>query len=223
MGLHGDEVLVNPTRQELQKSQLDLIVTASKNRLIIMLEGKGNEVLMPDVLKAIKRGVSECSIIIQGIERLMQLHGKEKRAFEPPPPVNEDVVAAVHSLSQMRLREVFRNPKHDKISRDQAVGAIRDDVVDKVWSSYPDMDRSVIEDLFSECSKNVFRDIIFEDERCDGRTHDQLRKIACEVDLYKPLHGSALFQRGQTQVLSTVSLDSIESAMKLDSLASLDM
>lgn len=52
--------------------------------------------------------------------------------------------------------------------------------------------------------------------RCDGRRMDQLRDISCEVDLYKPLHGSALFQRGQTQVLCTVALDSLESAMKTD-------
>ncbi|KAG8292454.1 Polyribonucleotide nucleotidyltransferase 1, mitochondrial [Homalodisca vitripennis] len=52
--------------------------------------------------------------------------------------------------------------------------------------------------------------------RCDGRALDQLRAISCEVDLYKPLHGSALFQRGQTQVLCTVALDSLESAVKSD-------
>jgi polyribonucleotide nucleotidyltransferase len=52
--------------------------------------------------------------------------------------------------------------------------------------------------------------------RCDGRKLDELRNISCEVDLYKPLHGSALFQRGQTQVFCTVSLDSLDSALKLD-------
>lgn len=52
--------------------------------------------------------------------------------------------------------------------------------------------------------------------RCDGRNLDDLRNISCEVDLYKPLHGSALFQRGQTQVFCTVALDSIDSALKLD-------
>lgn len=55
-----------------------------------------------------------------------------------------------------------------------------------------------------------------EDKRCDGRSLVELRNIACQVDLFKPLHGSALFQRGQTQVLCTVTLDSHESAMKLD-------
>lgn len=55
--------------------------------------------------------------------------------------------------------------------------------------------------------------------RCDGRDFDSLRDISCEVDLYKPLHGSALFQRGQTQVLCTVTLDSADSALKLDAMS----
>lgn len=188
-----------------------------------MLEGKGNVVLMPDVLKAIKQGTKEAQLIIAAIEKFQKSIGKTKRAVEATPQLNEEISDAVRSMCVMRLREVFRDDKHDKISRDVAVQAIRSDVVDRVWSSYPDADPTLIQDSFSNHCKQTFRDIIFEEERrCDGRSYDEIRNIACQVNLHKPLHGSALFQRGQTQVFCTVSLDTQESALKLDTLSSLD-
>ena len=80
----------------------------------------------------------------------------------------------------------------------------------------------LIEDIYGSISKDIFRELIFETNiRCDGRQLSELRSISCEVDVFKPLHGSALFQRGQTQVLGTVTLDSHDSAMKLDQVAML--
>lgn len=207
----------------MQTSALDLIVTATKQNLVVMLEGKGNIVPLQDMVHAVKIGTKECQKIITAIEQLRQTCGKEKQVIEPIAPVNEELTESVRILSEMRLNEIFRNHSHDKISRDKAVTAIRDDVVQRVWSKNPDVDRAIINELFNKISKHVFREVIFENERCDGRDHGQLRDISCQVDMYKPLHGCSLFQRGQTQVLSTVSLDSIESALKLDTLSSIDM
>lgn len=223
MGLSDNDVLINPTRKEIQSSALDLIVTATKQNMIVMLEGKGNVVDLTVMLKAIKKGTKECQNIINAINKVQQDHGKPKQIVEPSTSVNEELSDAVKSMCEMRLREIFRDHTHDKISRDKAVNVIREEVVNKVWSSYPNVEAALIQELFNEHCKLVFRDIIFENERCDGRTHEQLRNISCQVDLYKPLHGSALFQRGQTQVLSTISLDSLESAIKLDTLSAIDM
>lgn len=218
-----DAILINPTRRELQASELDLIVSATKKNLVVMLEGKGNSVMLPKVQKAIKQGAKEAQTIILAIEKLQKAMGKTKRAVEPEKLVSDEVRDAVKSMSEMRLREVFRNGQHDKLSRDQAVNEIRTNVVDKVWSSFPDTEPSLIQECFNKCCKMVFRDLIFEeDRRCDGRTLDEIRKISCKVDMHKPLHGSSLFQRGQTQVFCTVSLDSLESAMKLDHLSAID-
>lgn len=218
-----DAILINPTRRELQASELDLIVSATKKNLVVMLEGKGNSVMLPKVQKAIKQGAKEAQTIILAIEKLQKAMGKTKRTVEPEKLVSDEVRDAVKSMSEMRLREVFRNGQHDKLSRDQAVNEIRTNVVDKVWSSFPDTEPSLIQECFNKCCKMVFRDLIFEeDRRCDGRTLDEIRKISCKVDMHKPLHGSSLFQRGQTQVFCTVSLDSLESAMKLDHLSAID-
>lgn len=223
LGLYDNEIIVNPTRRELQSSSLDIVVSATKQNLVVMLEGKGNMVLMPEVLKAIKQGTKEAQSIISAIEKLQKQFGKPKRTYDVPKKVDDEVVDSVRSMSEMRLREIFRDEKHDKLSRDEAVSAVRTNVVDKVWSSYPDVEPALIQDAYNTICKQIFRDMIFEEERrCDGRTYEDLRKITCEVNLHKPLHGSALFQRGQTQVFCTVSLDTPESALKLDQLSALD-
>lgn len=188
-----------------------------------MLEGKADVILLPDLLKAIKQGTREAQLVIDGIEKLQKLCGRNKRTIDTPASVDQEIIDAVNAMCEMRLREVFRDFTHHKMSRDHAVNKIRADVVDRVWSSYPDTDPSIIQEIFSRNCRQIFRDLIFEnDVRCDGRNLDNLRKINCQVDLHKPLHGSSLFQRGQTQVFSTVSLDSPDSALKLDTLTSLD-
>ncbi|XP_067618958.1 polyribonucleotide nucleotidyltransferase 1, mitochondrial [Eurosta solidaginis] len=223
MGFCDGEVITNPTRRELQTSQLDLVVSATKQNLVVMLEGKGNVVLMQDLLKAIKQGTREAQFIINEIERLQKAHGRTKRALDVPPSVEPEISEAVNSMSEMRLREIFKDATHDKLSRDNAVNEVRSNVIDKVWSSYPDTEPSLIAEEFNKICKIIFRELIFEENRrCDGRDCDSLRNISCQVDLYKPLHGSALFQRGQTQVFCTVALDSHESAMKLDAITSLE-
>ncbi|XP_034484621.1 polyribonucleotide nucleotidyltransferase 1, mitochondrial [Drosophila innubila] len=223
VGLCDGEVLVNPTRRELQSSQLDLVVSATKQNLVVMLEGKGNVVLMQDLLKAIKQGTREAQLIIHEIERLQKSYGRKKRIVDEVPEPEPELVQAVRSMCEMRLREIFQDEQHDKMSRDMAVNEVRANVIDKVWSSYPDIEPSIIAEEFNKACRLIFRELIFErNRRCDGRDYDSLRKINCQVDMYKPLHGSALFQRGQTQVFCTVSLDSPESAMKLDTLAALD-
>lgn len=188
-----------------------------------MLEGKGNNVLLPNLQKAIKQGAKEAQTIITAIENLQLSMGKTKRTVEPENVANDEVSNAVKTMCEMRLREVFRNYEHDKLSRDHAVDAIRTDVVNRVWSSYPDTEPALIQDSFNKWCKLIFRDLIFEEERrCDGRLFDSIRNITCKVNMHKPLHGSSLFQRGQTQVFCTVSLDSHESALKLDHLSAID-
>ncbi|XP_050091476.1 polyribonucleotide nucleotidyltransferase 1, mitochondrial [Anopheles aquasalis] len=223
LGLVDNEVIVNPTRREMQLSALDLVVTASRQNLVVMLEGRGNVVNENEIRMAIKRGTKEAQLIINGIERLQKTYGKVKRPIEPSPTVDEEIAGAVRTMAEMRLREIFRDFTHDKFSRDQAVSKTRTDTIDKVWSSYPTADPALISEAFNKFTRAVFREMLLEDGvRCDGRGLDDLRPISCSVNLHKPLHGSSLFQRGQTQVFSTVALDSPESALRLDPVTSLD-
>lgn len=222
LGLNGEVVLINPTRHQMQSSSLDLVLTTTKQKLVVMLEGRADSVDYMLLMKAIKAGTKACKEIVIAIENYQNQFGKPKREFNVPEPIDQEIVNAIRSLSEMRLNEVFQNYSLDKMGRDQAVKLIRDDVVNRVWSSYSNQEPSIITNEFNRILKEIFRELIFANQRCDGRRLDELRKISCEANLHEPLHGSALFQRGQTQVMATVALDSVDSAMKLDSLTSLN-
>lgn len=222
VGFIDNEVVINPTRKELQMSILNLIISATKRNLIVMLEGNANNILQQDLLKAIKSGTKEAQNIINDIEKLQKTFGKNKRELEALPELSEEILEALRSLTEMRVREIFKNYTYDKLGRDNALSDVRTDVSEKIRISFPDIDLSLISDAYNKVVKKIFRDLVFEEEkRCDGREFDQLRDISCKVNLYKPLHGSAMFQRGQTQVFCTVTLDSHESALKLDPLSML--
>ncbi|KAK4884450.1 hypothetical protein RN001_000721 [Aquatica leii] len=222
VGCIDNEYIINPTRREQQTSILNLVVSATKQNLVVMLEANAENMLQPDFLKAIKIGVKESQLIVNSIEKLEKNLGKTKRILEKPLELSNEVKEAIESLTTMRVKEIFKNYAHDKLSRDNEVNCVRADVADKIHVDFPTLDYNLIVDYFSKVTKKVFRNLIFEEERrCDGREFDDLRKISCEVDLYKPLHGSAMFQRGQTQVFCTVTLDSHESALKLDPLTML--
>lgn len=222
VGFIENEVVINPTRKELQSSNLNLVVTATKQNLVVMLEGHANSILQPDFLKAIRVGTKECQHVITAITKLQKLFGKPKRVLEEHVELTAGILEALRSLTQMRVREIFKNHQHDKLSRDQALNVVRADVMEKIRAAYPDADYSLVSEAINTIIKQEFRDLVFEEDiRCDGRHLEDLRNISCEVNLYKPLHGSALFQRGQTQVLCTVALDSHQSALKLDSLSTL--
>ncbi|XP_017768582.1 PREDICTED: polyribonucleotide nucleotidyltransferase 1, mitochondrial isoform X2 [Nicrophorus vespilloides] len=222
LGFIDNEVIVNPTRRELQESILNLIVTATKQNLVVMLEGSAKNMLQQDLLKAIKIGTKETQHVIQSIDKLSKACGKKKRELEMAKELSGEVEEALRTLAGMRVREIFMNYTHDKLSRDYALNDVRTDVLEKIRANYPDTDVALVAEGLNDLIKKVFRDLVFEENvRCDGRTFDELRNISCQVNMYKPLHGSAVFQRGQTQVFCTVTLDSQQSALKMDSMAML--
>ncbi|XP_018571770.1 polyribonucleotide nucleotidyltransferase 1, mitochondrial [Anoplophora glabripennis] len=220
VGLIDNEVVINPTRKELQMSILNLIISATKRNLVVMLEGNADNILQQDLLKAIKSGTKEVQNIVNDIETLQKSYGKKKRELESPAELSEEILEALRSLTEMRVREIFKNYSYDKLGRDNALSEVRTDVLEKIRVSFPDVDLGMILEAYNKIVKKMFRNLVFEEEkRCDGREFDQLRDISCKVNLYKPLHGSAMFQRGQTQVFCTVTLDSHESALRLDPLS----
>ncbi|KAJ8723694.1 hypothetical protein PYW07_007674 [Mythimna separata] len=220
VGQIDNEVIINPTRKDLEKSILNLVVAATNRNLVVMMEGSAQDILQQDLLKAIKLGTKEAQHIVRGIEKLQKQVGKTKRTYETPPPLSSKIIEAISSLSSMRIREILSDPGHDKMSRDYALADLRQIVMNQLRDT--DADVQQIQDAFNANLKQIFREMIFETNvRCDGRHLDELRPISCAVSLYEPLHGSALFQRGQTQVLCTVAFDSPESALKMDTLTML--
>nr|XP_053626356.1 polyribonucleotide nucleotidyltransferase 1, mitochondrial-like [Cherax quadricarinatus] len=219
VGLIDGEVIIQPTRRELSKSSLNLVISGAERKLIVMLEGGGNNVLQQDLMKAIRMGVKECQLIIKAIQDLVKQAGKPKRTFTNSLVVPEEILQATRTLSETRLRSIFTDFSHHKLSRDNAVNLLRSDVIQKLVQGFPDSDNQLANLAFSQVTKDVFRNLVLdEDIRCDGRGLCDLRIMKCSVDLYRPLHGSSLFQRGQTQVQCTVAFDAHENIPKLDPL-----
>ncbi|XP_017397849.1 polyribonucleotide nucleotidyltransferase 1, mitochondrial isoform X2 [Cebus imitator] len=217
IGMIDGECVVNPTRKEMSSSTLNLVVAGAPKSQIVMLEASAENILQQDFCHAIKIGVKYTQQIIQGIQQLVKEIGVTKRTpqklFTPSP----EIVKHAHKLAMEKLYAVFTNYEHDKISRDEAVNKIRLDTEEQLKETFPEADPFEIIESFNVVAKEVFRSIILNEyKRCDGRDLTSLRNISCEVDMFKTLHGSALFQRGQTQVLCTVTFDSLESNIKSD-------
>lgn len=223
LGMIDNEIIINPTRRQIQDSALNLVITAAKQNRVVMLEGSANEILEDQLRKAIKVGTKECQAIVAAITNLQKTCGKTKREVETAEQQPDDsLTGSVRELSEARLRDVFSNYTHDKISRDNAVNELRSSVIETLRNDNADLDVKSVEKIFRKIVKDVFRTSILEgDVRCDGRPLNGLRDISCQVDLFNPLHGSAVFQRGQTQVMCTVTLDSLESALKMDTVSML--
>ncbi|KAK3738909.1 hypothetical protein RRG08_006477 [Elysia crispata] len=217
IGIVGEDVIINPTRRQLQKSSLNIMLTGTTQRKVVMLEGEADRVPLHKVEQALSQGIKATQTIVSKITELREALGKPKRVYESPRSAPTHVLEAVESFALNHVRDVLYNDEHDKVSRDQALKAVGEHVVANVKETYPDEDDGTVFSCYQNFVKKVFRSLILdESRRCDGRGLADLRDIACSVDLYKPLHGSSLFQRGQTQVLCTVTFDSLDTAAKSD-------
>ncbi|XP_060043235.1 polyribonucleotide nucleotidyltransferase 1, mitochondrial isoform X2 [Erinaceus europaeus] len=217
IGIIDGECVVNPTRKEISSSTLNLVVAGVPKSQIVMLEASAENILQQDVCHAIKVGLKYTQQIIQGIQQLVKEMGVAKRTpqklFTPSP----EIVKHAHKFSMEKLYAVFTDYEHDKISRDEAINKIRLDTEEQLKEKFPEADQYEIIESFNVVAKEIFRNTILNEyKRCDGRDLTSVRNINCEVNMFKILHGSALFQRGQTQVLCTVTFDSLESSLKSD-------
>ncbi|RWS22441.1 polyribonucleotide nucleotidyltransferase 1-like isoform X1 [Leptotrombidium deliense] len=222
VGYVDKEIIINPTRKEMLLSTVNVVLTGTHNKCFIMIDGSCNEpILLPDMLKILNTGLKETATIIKNIESLRNSFGKQKRVEKYLVPTDEQI-DIVKSIAETRLREILTNYEHDKFSRDNELSIVREDVITKLKENFVDSELIVLTEAYNKALKSIYEDLVFESNiRCDGRTPSQLRDINCEVNLLKPLHGSALFQRGQTQVLCSLTLDSIDSALKTDAISAL--
>ncbi|XP_057339083.1 polyribonucleotide nucleotidyltransferase 1, mitochondrial-like [Microplitis mediator] len=213
VGFANNEVLINPTIWELAPSSLNLIVSATDQSRLVMMDGYANGILEADLKKAIEVGVSECQEIIRAIKSLAETHGKPKKSFEEVLKIEENLLDLIRSLAEIKLRDIFTDYKHDKVSRDNAVNNLRNNVMETMKKSFDDFNLPAVAEAFNIITREIFRELIFENNvRCDGRKLNELQDIKCKVGFCE-LRGdwSALFQRGQTQVRCSVTADPLQS------------
>lgn len=164
IGLIDNTYIINPSKRELQQSKLNLVLSCISKNLIVMIEGSANDILEPELRKAIKLGIKECQTIINSISELQKQIGKPKLNIVSDDESNNDVEEFVREFVSNELREIFNYHFHDKISRDNAIFDLRNRMLEKIKNH----DSKYIENalkIFSNISKEIFRSLIFETEK----------------------------------------------------------
>jgi polyribonucleotide nucleotidyltransferase len=217
--LDGDFV-VNPDEEALDELEMDLIVSGSEDA-ILMVECGAEGVSERFVLDALEIAHEEIKKIVGSIEELRGIAGREKIEVEIP-QVDEGLTEQIRSEVGARLEEATQVP--EKLARQEAIDTIEADALARFaageGSEELDPERAPeVHRAFAKLEKDVIRrHIAVEKKRPDGRAQDEIRPIECEVDVSPRAHGSALFTRGETQILSSVALGTTRLDMKVDNL-----
>ena len=217
--LDGDFV-VNPAEEEHENLEMDLIVSGSKDA-ILMVECGADNVTEAEVLDALDIAHAEIKKLVGAMEELQQIAGKEKLVVEAP-SIDEGLLSQIRDTHQTAIDEATSVP--EKLARQEAIEAIKDAVLAQYAPDTGDDDadsarRSEVSAAFSSIEKSTIRKRIAVDKkRPDGRAQDEIRPIETEVDISPRVHGSALFTRGETQILSNVALGTTRMDMRLDNL-----
>ena len=218
VGRINGEFVVNPTPAELEESELNIIMAASKDA-ILMVEGEAKEVSEEVMLDALWFGQEQVQPIIRIQEELMQRCGKPKREVAIP-EIDEELHTKVTAASQPKLVEALQIT--EKQERYQRLDAVVDEVLAEVFpegSEPSNDDIGQAKSSISSVKKKVMRERILKDQiRIDGRGPKDIRQIDCEVRILPRAHGSALFTRGETQALGVVTLGTKEDEQLIDSL-----
>ena len=218
VGRINGEFVVNPTPAELEESELNIIMAASKDA-ILMVEGEAKEVSEEVMLDALWFGQEQVQPIIRIQEELMQRCGKPKREVAIP-EINGELHTKVTAASQPKLVEALQIT--EKQERYQRLDAVVDEVLAEVFpegSEPSNDDIGQAKSSISSVKKKVMRERILKDQiRIDGRGPKDIRQIDCEARILPRAHGSALFTRGETQALGVVTLGTKEDEQLIDSL-----
>ena len=213
VGLVDGEIVLNPVTAQREKSDLNLTVAGSAEK-IVMIEAGANEVDDETMLKAIATGHEEIKKMVAFIADIQKEVGKEKFTFESqelPHDMFEDVKAIALEDTKLAL------DTNDKNVRDERLLPIYEKVYTELAEKYPDSQAKLDECMY-KLQKFIVRNWLLEGKRVDGRGMEEIRPLSAEVGLLPRVHGSGLFTRGQTQVLSIATLGPLRDAQMLDGL-----
>ena len=219
VGLVNGEIVINPTEEQRKISDLTLTVAGTEQK-IAMIEAGANEVSNEVMLEAIKKGHEEIKKICKFIENMKEEIGKPKFEYKSF-AVDHDLYEYIAEKFTEEMKEKVQ--EKDKETRDNNIAEltekISNDYAEKFGEEAFEENKQQIGEAIYKLEKKCVRDMIFyEHKRVDGRKIDEIRPLSCEIDLLPRVHGSALFTRGQTQVLSVTTLGMISEEQTLDGL-----
>lgn len=213
------ELIANPTIKQSEEADINLIVAGSKTG-VVMVEGGAAIVPEADMLEAIFFGHQAMQPLIAIQEELVAQLGKPKREFEPPAQ-DEELATKLSALAAERIAQTLVIP--EKMARYSTIRELKAEIFQSLGEAYEDRQEEVY-DLLGSIQKKISRDMILnEGRRIDGRKFDEIRPIACEVGILPRPHGSALFTRGETQVLGVLTLGSGQDEQRVETLSGEEM
>jgi polyribonucleotide nucleotidyltransferase len=213
IGRVNGEFVANPTHAERVQSDLDLIYVGTEND-VIMIEGAANELPEAEFVKALEFAHGHAREMIRAQKELAAQAGKPKRDM-PLLNVKPELLEIAYQVAADRIEGALYT--QGKVARSKAVEALRQEVKTAVLQKHPEADDFAISQAFDYVQKKAFRVSVLEKQkRMDGRGYQDLRQISCEVGVLPRAHGSAIFQRGETQALALATLAPIEEAQMID-------
>ena len=213
VGRVNGQFVANPTHDERAQSDLDLVYVGTEND-VIMIEGSAKEMPEGEFTKALEFAHGYAREMIQAQKDLAARVGKSKRDVQLL-PVNQEMVDIARQVAGDRLEQALST--EGKSARAKAIDALREEVKTAILEKFPEADSFAISQAFDFVEKKTFRAGILEKQkRVDGRGYSDLRPITCEVGVLPRAHGSAIFQRGETQTLALATLAPIEEAQNID-------
>ncbi len=218
VGLLDGQLVANPTVAEQKKSLLNIVI-AGTEEAIVMVESGALEVSEETVVDALEFGHAQVKKIVAAIK---ELHAQLKpvKVVAKAVPFDESIYKDLEKKHGAKLRDALNTEKHPKHESYQLVDALKEEII-KAIPEEPkkemDEKRTLTKRAFERLRETIFRDDVLNSRRRpDGRAFDQIRHISCEVGLLPRVHGSALFTRGETQALATLTLGTKEDMQRLD-------
>ena len=213
VGLVDGEIVLNPTLEQRAKTDLVLTVAGTAEK-IVMIEAGANEVPEDTMLDAILKGHEEIKKMVAFINDIRAQIGKPKFEFESQ-EVDHEMFDSIEEFAAERVK--FALDTDDKTVRDARLAPIIEDIHAKFDEIYPEQ-IAMIDECIYKLQKKIVRAWLYEGKRVDGRGIDEIRPLAAEVGLLPRVHGSGLFTRGQTQVLTIATLGPVSDAQRIDGL-----
>lgn len=215
LGLKEDGTfLINPTVEERKDSLMHVTVAGTKEK-IVMIEAGASEVTEEVMLEGLKYAHSVIKEMCEFIEGVAKEIGKEKMSYDAH-DVNHEIYDKIKETEYANIQHALDTD--DKNIRDERIGVITDRILETMGEEYPDL-ATELEEIMYKMQKEIVRAWLYEGRRVDGRGLDEIRPLAAEVDLLPRVHGSGMFTRGQTQVLTLATLAPLSEAQRLDGLS----
>ncbi len=216
MGLVDGEIVVNPNAEQQKKSDLQLTVAASMEK-VVMIEAGANEVDDDTMYKAIMQAHEEIKKLLVFINGIIKEIGKPKFEY-PSCELDHEMFDKIFAFCEKDVMEALDTD--DKNVRDTKMVPIKDAILEKFTEEYPDLPGMMEELVYKIQKKIVRRWLLVDKKRVDGRSMDEIRPLAAEVGILPRVHGSGLFTRGQTQVMTAATLGTLSEAQMLDGIDS---